>query len=80
MSDTKSGDDKTLSVSTKKTLTLKRGVEQSTVRQSFSHGRTNQVVVETKKRRITKPEEREAAATPAAAPKPQAPQIGRAHV
>ena len=45
MSDTKSGDDKTLSVSTKKTLTLKRsGVEQSTVRQSFSHGRTNNVV------------------------------------
>ncbi|MCP3053944.1 translation initiation factor IF-2 N-terminal domain-containing protein, partial [Aurantimonas marianensis] len=69
MSDTKSGDDKTLSVSTKKTLTLKRGVEQSTVRQSFSHGRTNQVVVETKKRRITKPEEREAAPTPAPAAK-----------
>ena len=70
MSDTKSGDDKTLSVSTKKTLTLKRGVEQSTVRQSFSHGRTNQVVVETKKRRITKPDEREAAPTPAVAAKP----------
>ncbi|MCE7027231.1 translation initiation factor IF-2 [Jiella sp. CBK1P-4] len=64
MSDTKSGDDKTLHVSSKKTLTLKRGgVEQSTVRQNFSHGRTKNVVVETKKRRIHKPEE-------AAAPKP----------
>ena len=62
MSDTKSGDDKTLSVNTKKTLTLKRGgVEQSTVRQSFSHGRTNNVLVETKKRRVVKPDEKEAA-------------------
>ncbi|NDV86384.1 translation initiation factor IF-2 [Aurantimonas aggregata] len=69
MSDTKSGDDKTLSVSTKKTLTLKRGgVEQSTVRQNFSHGRTKNVVVETKKRRIAKPED---AAPPAPAPTPQ---------
>ena len=75
MSDTKSGDDKTLSVSTKKTLTLKRsGVEQSTVRQSFSHGRTNNVVVETKKRRIAKPEEREASPAVAAGLKPRAPQ------
>ena len=41
MSDTKTGDDKTLSVNTKKTLTLKRpGVEQGTVRQNFSHGRS----------------------------------------
>ena len=40
MSDTKSGDDKTLSVTTKKTLTLNRpGTEQSVVRQNFSHGR-----------------------------------------
>ena len=37
MSDTKSGDDKTLSVTPKKTLTLKRpGLEQGTVRQNFS--------------------------------------------
>ncbi len=58
MSDTKSGDDKTLSVTPKKTLTLKRpGVEQSTVRQNFSHGRTKQVVVETK-RKFVKPGER----------------------
>ncbi|MEF2073805.1 translation initiation factor IF-2 [Consotaella aegiceratis] len=70
MSDTKSGDDKTLSVSTKKTLTLKRGgVEQSTVRQNFSHGRTKNVVVETKKRRISRPEEPKEAAPAAAAPR-----------
>ena len=57
MSDTKSGDDKTLTVSTKKTLSIKPGgVSQSVVRQNFSHGRSNNVVVETKKRRINKPE------------------------
>ena len=56
MSDTKTGDDKTLSVNTKKTLTLKRpGMEQGTVRQNFSHGRTKQVVVETKKRKFARP-------------------------
>jgi translation initiation factor IF-2 len=56
MSDTKSGDDKTLGVNAKKTLTLKRpGIEQGTVRQSFSHGRTKSVVVETKKRKFSLP-------------------------
>ncbi|WP_412057481.1 translation initiation factor IF-2 [Bartonella sp. DGB2] len=41
----------------KKTLTLKRaGVETSTVKQSFSHGRSKAVVVETKRRKISKPE------------------------
>ncbi|MEQ1937632.1 translation initiation factor IF-2 [Mesorhizobium sp. CN5-321] len=71
MSDTKSGDDKTLSVTPKKTLTLKRpGVEQSTVRQNFSHGRTKQVVVETK-RKFVKPGERPEPA-PVFTPKPQA--------
>ena len=59
MSDTKSGDDKTLTVNTKKTLTLKRpGVEQGTVRQNFSHGRTKSVVVETKKRKFSMPGDR----------------------
>ncbi|RWM09403.1 MAG: translation initiation factor IF-2 [Mesorhizobium sp.] len=54
MNDTKSGDDKTLSVTPKKTLTLKRpGLEQGTVRQNFSHGRTKSVVVETKKRKFS---------------------------
>jgi translation initiation factor IF-2 len=58
MSDTKSGDENTLTVNTKKTLTLKRpGVEQSTVRQNFSHGRTKSVVVETK-RKFVKPGDR----------------------
>ena len=73
MSDTKSDDDKTLSVTPKKTLTLKRpGMEQGTVRQNFSHGRTKSVVVETKKRKFSiggdKPEA--AAAAPVFTPKP----------
>src|ERR1700704_6881772 len=52
MVDTKSPGDKTLSVPTK-TLTLKPRVETGTVRQSFSHGRTKQVVVEKRgKRRV----------------------------
>jgi translation initiation factor IF-2 len=86
MSDTKSTDDKTLGVN-KKTLTLKRpGVEQSTVRQNFSHGRTKSVVVETKKRKFSLPDHKPevappAAATPApspvAAPAPSAPTPAR---
>src|SRR6476660_7558931 len=66
MVDTKSPGDKTLSVPTK-TLTLKPRVETGTVRQSFSHGRTKQVVVEKRgKRRVaTDPA---AAETPAAEP------------
>ena len=52
MVDTKTPGDKTLSVPSK-TLTLKPRVETGTVRQSFSHGRTKQVVVEKRgKRRI----------------------------
>ena len=76
MSDTKSGDDKTLSVNTKKTLTLKRpGVEQGTVRQNFSHGRTKSVVVETKKRKFSIPGEKPepVVAAPVFVPKPVAP-------
>ena len=58
-------------------LTLKpRGVGQApagTVRQSFSHGRSKTVVVETKRRRAPGPEERSAAPRPqAAAPAPAA--------
>ncbi|MET3792991.1 translation initiation factor IF-2 [Aquamicrobium terrae] len=72
MSDTKSGDDKTLSVTPKKTLTLKRpGLEQGTVRQNFSHGRTKSVVVETKKRKFNIPGEKPEPSV--FAPKPQAP-------
>src|SRR6266404_1139439 len=66
MVDTKSPGDKTLSVPTK-TLTLKPRVETGTVRQSFSHGRTKQVVVEKRgKRRI--PGEAPATETPATEP------------
>ncbi len=73
MSDTKSGDDKTLSVTPKKTLTIKRpGTEQGTVRQSFSHGRTKAVVVETKKRKFSRPDEKPEAAPTAAGLKPKA--------
>ena len=66
MSETK--DDKTISVSSKKTLTLKRsGVEQGTVRQDMGRGRTKAVVVETRKRRISRPEDdKSAALTPGA--------------
>src|SRR5690606_31395811 len=71
MTDTKTGDDKTLSVNPKKTLTLKRP-EQGTVRQNFSHGRTKAVVVETKKRKFARPDERLEQA-PTLRPKPAAP-------
>src|SRR5215472_8845244 len=54
---TKNSGDK-LSVTSTKTLTLKRGgVEQGVVRQSFSHGRSKAVVVEKVKRRIAGPGE-----------------------
>lgn len=66
MVDTKTPGDKTLSVPTK-TLTLKPRVETGTVRQSFSHGRTKQVVVEKRgKRRVGG----DAPATEAHAPEP----------
>src|SRR6188768_3937652 len=45
MAETKNPGDKTLSVSSK-TLSLKPRTDAGTVRQSFSHGRTKQVVVE----------------------------------
>jgi translation initiation factor IF-2 len=68
MVDTKSPGDKTLSVPTK-TLTLKPRVETGTVRQSFSHGRTKQVVVEKRgKRRVGG----DASATETHAPEPAA--------
>jgi translation initiation factor IF-2 len=60
--------EKTLSVASTKTLTLKgRGVEQGVVRQSFSHGRTKAVVVEKVKSRVpprTRPEPAPVAAAP----------------
>jgi translation initiation factor IF-2 len=50
MSETKNPGEKKLSVSGK-TLTLKPRTEAGVVRQSFSHGRSKQVVVEKVKRR-----------------------------
>lgn len=72
MNDTKNPGDKTISVE-RKTLGLKRGgVEQGTVRQSFSHGRSKAVVVEKKKRRVVVPgqEGRPEGEAPAAASAP----------
>jgi translation initiation factor IF-2 len=67
MVDTKTPGDKTLSVPAK-TLTLKPRVETGTVRQSFSHGRTKQVVVEKRgKRRV-------GGDAPGPAAEPQAPE------
>jgi translation initiation factor IF-2 len=57
MTETKNPGEKTLTVTPTKTLTLKRSVEQGVVRQSFSHGRTKQVVVEKLKRRAVGPGE-----------------------
>ncbi|HEY7808001.1 MAG TPA: translation initiation factor IF-2 [Croceibacterium sp.] len=56
---------------TRKPLGLKRSVDAGEVKQTFSHGRTNKVVVEVKRRRILgKPGE---AAAPAPAPAPAPP-------
>jgi translation initiation factor IF-2 len=76
MVDTKTPGDKKLSVPSK-TLTLKPRVETGTVRQSFSHGRSKQVVVEKRgKRRIgdTGPEPH---VPEAAKPAPAAPPTAR---
>ncbi|CAN1569755.1 translation initiation factor IF-2 [Rhabdaerophilaceae bacterium] len=51
MTDNNNSGEKTLTVGGGKTLSLKRPIEQGVVKQSFSHGRTNAVVVETVKRR-----------------------------
>ena len=78
MNDTKTPGDKTLHPAPGKTLTLKRPVEQGTVRQSFSHGRSKAVVVEKVKRRTFAPGEAAPTAAPAAAPAPApAPVVAR---
>ena len=83
MADTKDTE-KTLRASSSKTLTVKRNVEQGVVRQSFSHGRSKSVVVETVKRRTHRSRRRQegrdrrgeararARCSPAASPKPAA--------
>src|SRR6478752_6025438 len=68
MADTKNPGDKTISVGAK-TLSLKPRADAGTVRQSFSHGRTKQVVVEkVVKRRLPgdKPEVEKVVVKPAA--------------
>ena len=74
MSETKNSGDKTLTVAPK-TLSLKRPVEQGVVRQSFSHGRTKAVVVETVKRRTIGPGAAPTTPTVAKAPAPAAPVV-----
>jgi translation initiation factor IF-2 len=67
MSETGNSDKTVTAAPPKATLHLKRPVEQGTVRQSFSHGRSKAVVVEKVKRRILTPAEVAAGARPAAA-------------
>jgi translation initiation factor IF-2 len=72
MSETTKNSGEKLSVTSTKTLTLKRGgIEQGVVRQSFSHGRSKAVVVEKVKRRAAGPGEAKAEPAPdrGAAPK-----------
>ncbi len=68
MTETTKNTGEKLSVTSTKTLTLKRGgVEQGVVRQSFSHGRSKSVVVEKVKRRVIGPGEAKAEPVAAAA-------------
>ena len=64
-------DNDTTPTRTRKPLGLKRSVDAGEVKQTFSHGRTNKVVVEVKRRRVIgKPGETPAPA-PAPAPEPR---------
>ncbi|MEQ8773378.1 MAG: translation initiation factor IF-2 associated domain-containing protein, partial [Erythrobacter sp.] len=55
---------------TRKPLGLKRAVDAGEVKQTFSHGRTNKVAVEVKRRRkLVKPGEATPAPAPASEPK-----------
>ncbi|KLI64153.1 translation initiation factor IF-2 [Aurantiacibacter marinus] len=59
---------------TRKPLGLKRSVDAGEVKQTFSHGRTNKVAVEVKRRRkLVKPGEEPVAAPPPPPPPPPAP-------
>ena len=80
-----SDNDTTTTTRTRKPLGLKRAVESGEVKQTFSHGRTNKVAVEVKRRRkLTRPGEEQAApeapvapsaSAPAPAPAPAAPPV-----
>src|SRR5262249_9604253 len=67
MAETNTPGEKKLSVPSK-TLSLKPRTETGTVRQSFSHGRSKQVVVEKVKSRTAAPTKPQAEAAPPAAP------------
>jgi translation initiation factor IF-2 len=63
----------------RKPLGIKRSVEAGEVKQTFSHGRTNKVVVEVKRRKlIGKPGEAPPVAEPVAAPPPPPPPVAEA--
>ena len=55
---------------TRKPLGLKRSVDAGEVKQTFSHGRTNKVVVEVKRRRVLGPQGAAPEQTPAPEPTP----------
>lgn len=64
-------DDESKSTRTRKPLGLKRSVDAGEVKQTFSHGRTNKVAVEVKRRRkLVKPGEDAPAPAPAPEPAP----------
>ncbi len=60
---------------TRKPLGLKRSVDAGEVKQTFSHGRTNKVVVEVKRRRLVGKPGSEAAAPPPPPPPPAPPPV-----
>ncbi len=68
MNETSNSDKPVGAAPPKATLHLKRPIEQGTVRQSFSHGRSKAVVVEKVKRRVLGPGEAAPAAAPLAKP------------
>src|SRR5271168_886157 len=73
MSETNNSDKSLGAPPPKATLHLKRPVEQGSVRQSFSHGRSKTVVVEKVKRRILTPGEAPPVAVPTRPAAPAAP-------
>ncbi len=75
MNETSNTDKPTGAQPPKVTLHLKRPVEQGTVRQSFSHGRSKAVVVEKVKRRVLGPGETAPPGAPAPAAPPAKPTI-----
>src|ERR1700690_3739307 len=68
MNETSNSDKPVGAAPPKATLHLKRPIEQGTVRQSFSHGRSKAVVVEKVKRRVLPPGKPAPAAAPPARP------------